>query len=52
MKKKIIVLYVLSLASVLLAALPMENIGGYNIILVHGAADRWTIPIAPQTYFD
>ena len=32
MKKKIIVLYVLSLASVLLAALPMENIGGYNIV--------------------
>ena len=41
MKKKVIALFVLFLASVLLAALPMENVGRYNIVLVHGAADRW-----------
>ena len=41
MKKNVIALFVLSLASVLLAALPMENVGRYNIVLVHGAADRW-----------
>jgi hypothetical protein len=52
MNKNIIVLFVLAWASVLWGALPMENVGRYNIILVHGAADRWTIPIAPQTYFD
>ena len=41
MKKKIIALFILSLACVLLAALPMENVGRYNVVLVHGAADRW-----------
>ena len=39
MKKKIIALFILSLACVLLAALPMENVGRYNVVLVHGAAD-------------
>ena len=46
MKKKVIALYVLSLASVLLAALPMENVGRYNIVLVHGAADA--VPVTPR----
>ena len=41
MKKKIKILFFLALANVLWAALPMENVGRYNIILVHGAADRW-----------
>ncbi len=41
MNKNIIVLFVLAWASVLWGALPMENVGRYNIILVHGAADRW-----------
>ena len=39
MNKNIIVLFVLAWASVLWAALPMENIGRYNVVLVHGAAD-------------
>ncbi len=41
MKKKIQVLFFLALSNVLWAALPMENIGRYNVVLVHGAADRW-----------
>ena len=41
MNKNIIVLFVLAWASVLWGALPMENVGRYNIVLVHGAADRW-----------
>ena len=39
MKKKMQVLFFLALSNVLWAALPMENIGRYNVVLVHGAAD-------------
>lgn len=45
MNKNIIVLFVLAWASVLWGALPMENVGRYNIILVHGAADA--VPATP-----
>jgi len=37
MKKKIQILFFLALSNVLWAALPMENIGRYNVILIHGA---------------
>jgi len=37
MNKNIIVLFVLAWASVLWGALPMENVGRYNVILIHGA---------------
>lgn len=41
MKKKIIVLFALVLANSLYASWPMESVDRYNIVLVHGAADRW-----------
>ena len=41
MKKKIITLFALVLANSLYASWPMESVGRYNIVLVHGAADRW-----------
>ena len=41
MKKKIIVLFALFLANSLYASWPMESVDRYNIVLVHGAADRW-----------
>ena len=40
MKKKIITLFALVLANSLYASWPMES----NIVLVHGAADRWQGP--------
>lgn len=41
MKKKIITLFALALANSLYASWPMESVDKYNIVLVHGAADRW-----------
>ncbi|MBR3669860.1 MAG: hypothetical protein IKN70_07645 [Fibrobacter sp.] len=41
MKKKIIALFALALANSLYASWPMESVDRYNIVLVHGAADRW-----------
>ena len=41
MKKKIITLFALVLANSLYASWPMESVDRYNIVLVHGAADRW-----------
>ena len=41
MKKKIITLFALALANSLYASWPMESVDRYNIVLVHGAADRW-----------
>ena len=41
MKKKIIALFALALANSLYASWPMESVDKYNIVLVHGAADRW-----------
>jgi len=41
MKKKTIVLFALALANSLYASWPMESVDKYNIVLVHGAADRW-----------
>ncbi|WP_297946476.1 LamG-like jellyroll fold domain-containing protein [uncultured Fibrobacter sp.] len=41
MKKKIIALFALVLANSLYASWPMESVDMYNIVLVHGAADRW-----------
>jgi len=41
MKKKIIVLFALVLANSLYASWPMESVNRYNVVLVHGAADRW-----------
>ena len=41
--KKIILFLLLTLGfvNVLFAAWPMESVDRYNIVLVHGAADRW-----------
>ncbi len=44
MKKKIIALFALVLANSLYASWPMESVDKYNIVLVHGAADRWQGP--------
>ncbi|SHK78534.1 hypothetical protein SAMN05720762_10352 [Fibrobacter sp. UWH4] len=44
MKKKIITLFALVLANSLYASWPMESVDRYNIVLVHGAADRWQGP--------
>ena len=41
MKKKIIALLALVLTNSLYASWPMESVDKYNIVLVHGAADRW-----------
>ena len=41
MKKMIIALFALVLANSLYASWPMESVARYNIVLVHGAADRW-----------